>query len=111
MNNTPIISPLKVQETNSESISESGRPKAWKSASERNDNPVSRFFALLTNGKKSRKAAIDAMCAHCMGCTAKEQGYRAEDWIEPGFREQIRTCSAPGCPLWEFRPFRGELHD
>ena len=107
MNNITIIDPQKVQKNISGSISELGRPEAWKSASERNDNPVSRFFALLAQGKKSRQAAINAMCAHCMGCTAKEQGFREEDWIEPGFRMQIRNCSSQGCSLWEFRPFRG----
>ena len=111
MNNTPIISPLKVQKNISESTCESERPKVWNSASERNDNPVSRHFALLTINRRSMRAAFDAMCAHCMGCTAKEQGYGEEDWIEPGFRKLIRNCTSPGCPLWEFRPYQGELHD
>lgn len=48
--------------------------------------------------KTSLRAAIDAMCAHCMGCSTDE--------IEPGFRDDIRNCSAPGCPLWNFRPFQ-----
>ncbi len=106
MYHTPIISTIKVQKLDCESTSDPGQPKAWESSSERNDNPVSRHFALLTNGKRSLRAAVNAMCGHCMGCKAKEQGYSEEDWIEPGFRKQIRTCSAHACPLWEFRPYQ-----
>ena len=106
MNNTQIIDQLKVQKNDSESTSESERPKAWKSTSERNDNPVSRHYALLTKGKRSMRTAIDAMCSHCMGCTAKEQGFSQDDWIEPGFRNLIRDCSSRGCPLRGFRPFQ-----
>ena len=53
----------------------------------RNHNPVERFFALTP----SRKRAIEAMCASCMGCT--------EDHLEEGFKSEIRNCSAPHCPL------------
>jgi hypothetical protein len=111
MNNKPIIDLLNVQKNNSKSTSEPRRPNAQKSTSERNDNPVSRYFALQTNGKKSMRAAVNAMCSHCMGCTAKEQGYSDEDWIEPGFRKLIRNCTSTGCPLWEFRPYRGKSDD
>ena len=111
MNTNPIINPLKVQKNDSESIFASGQPKAWKSTSERNDNPVSRHHALLASGKRSMRAAIDAMCAHCMGCTAKEQGLGEDDWIEPGFRKSIRNCTSPGCPLRGLRPFQGGSHD
>ena len=90
----------------SESTSDLGRPKARKTTSKRNDNPVSRFFKLLAQGKATRKTTIHAMCAHCMGCSAKEQGFPQGDWIEPGFREQIRSCSSSGCPLGVFRPFQ-----
>jgi len=38
------------------------------------------------------------MCAHCMGCT--------KDHIEPGFRECIRNCTAPSCPLYFYRPYQ-----
>ena len=48
--------------------------------------------------RTSRALAIKAMCAHCVGCTP--------DHIEPGFREEIRNCSAPNCPLWHFRPYQ-----
>jgi hypothetical protein len=89
------------------SISDTSGPKTRKTTSERNHNPVSRLFALLAEGKRSPTAAIAAGCAHCMGCTAKEQGQGMKDWIEPGFREQIRNCTSSGCPSWQFRPFQG----
>jgi hypothetical protein len=50
--------------------------------------------------RKSLRLAIDAMCHHCMGCTA------APDYYEPGTKEEIRNCSAPKCPLWHFRPYK-----
>jgi len=106
MYNSPRIDPKIAQTGISESISGLGRPKARETTSKRNDNPVSRFFKQKAQGKISRKAANDAMCAHCVGCTAKEQGFQQEDWIEPGFREQIRNCSSFGCPLRPFRPYQ-----
>ena len=48
----------------------------------------------------SRALAIKAMCYHCLGCTA--------DHYEPGVRGEIRGCTSIKCPLWHFRPFRGE---
>ncbi len=48
--------------------------------------------------KRTRQRAIKAMCAHCMGCT--------KDHIEPGFRECIRNCTAPNCPLYFYRPYQ-----
>ena len=47
---------------------------------------------------KSLRAAVNAMCAACMGCTAET--------IEPGFRDEIRNCSASHCPLWLHRPYQ-----
>lgn len=47
---------------------------------------------------KSLRRALDAMCAHCMGCS--------EVHIEIGYRDDIRTCSAFKCPLWHFRPYQ-----
>lgn len=64
-------------------------------------NPVKRNLA-----KTTRKRAIDAACAHCMGCTAAGQGSGAVDHLEPGFREAIRNCTATGCPLHVWRPYR-----
>lgn len=46
----------------------------------------------------SRRFAINAMCASCMGCT--------ETAIVPGFRKEVRECSAPRCPLYAFRPYQ-----
>ena len=50
-------------------------------------NLVERFFSLVP----SRKRAIDAKCAECMGCT--------KDHIEEGFKNEIRNCSAPALPI------------
>jgi len=59
-------------------------------------NPVARIAGL---GKTpSLRAHIDAKCAECMGCTP--------DHLERGFREQIRACTAPACPLWPVRPYQ-----
>ena len=55
-------------------------------------------YDLNLGNTKSRKLAINAMCAHCMGCT---EGYR-----DPGFVEEVRNCTAPKCPLWHFRPYQ-----
>ena len=46
----------------------------------------------------SRKKAISAMSAHCMGCTREEQ--------EPGWRDDVRNCKSVGCPLWRFRAYQ-----
>lgn len=43
--------------------------------------------------KPTRKHAIDAMCHECMG-------------NEVGVMEMIRECSAPRCPLYQFRPYK-----
>ena len=62
-------------------------------------NPILRFRANST-----RKNAIHAMCAHCMGCT--------DESIEPGFRADIRSCTSTKCPLHSFRPYQaGDAED
>lgn len=58
------------------------------------NNPVKRNCA-----KTTRKRAIDAMCAHCVGVTAAEQGKGFSDHLEPGFRASIRHCTVTHCPL------------
>lgn len=59
-------------------------------------NPIARFRA-----NQTRKNAIHAMCAHCMGCT--------DEAIEAGFRADIAGCTHTKCPLYSFRPYqRGE---
>ena len=62
-------------------------------------NPIARLAA---TEKHSLRAHINAMCAHCMGCTA--------DSVEEGFRSEVRHCSAPACPLWDVRPYQTKRH-
>ena len=64
-------------------------------------NPVTRGLQNPT-----RKNAINAKCAECMGCTSALQGDRYADHLEPGFRTLIAECSAPSCPLWTWRPYQ-----
>lgn len=60
----------------------------------------------LSHQKPTRKNAINATCAACVGCTATEQGNGLTDHLEPGFRGLIRECSASHCPLHAWRPFQ-----
>lgn len=46
----------------------------------------------------SRRFAINAKCAECMGCTQTD--------IEPGFRKNIRECTTTSCALHSFRPYQ-----
>lgn len=57
-------------------------------------NPITKAL----ENPKSKVLAIKAMCAHCMGCTA--------DHLEPGWREEVRNCTASKCPLFNHRPFK-----
>ncbi len=43
---------------------------------------------------KSLRLAINAMCAYCMGCP------------DPGWKGQIRDCTATSCPLHPQRPYQ-----
>ena len=43
--------------------------------------------------KPTRKRAIDAMCWDCMGGGV-------------GVRESIKNCTAPKCPLYQYRPYQ-----
>ncbi len=47
---------------------------------------------------KSLRLAVNAMCFHCMGCTAEN--------YEPGTKIAIRECTSTTCPLWHFRPYK-----
>ena len=58
-------------------------------------NPILKYKEVPTRGN-----AIKAMCAYCMGCTAES--------TEVGFRESIRDCTSPDCPLYAFRPYRSK---
>lgn len=51
----------------------------------------------------SRRFAINAMCANCMGCTTEN--------IEQGFRNNIKHCTSNSCPLHSFRPYQVEDED
>ena len=48
--------------------------------------------------------AIRAKCFECFGGTAKELP-------DPGWKEYIRTCTAPNCPLFPHRPYQNNLTD
>ncbi len=56
----------------------------------------------MESEKKTRSAAIKAMCANCMGCTLEH--------LEPGYRDSIRNCTAPQCPLYPFRPYQEKVN-
>lgn len=47
---------------------------------------------------RSLRTALNAMCAHCMGCNA--------DHMEPNYKKDIKHCTSEGCPLWAFRPYK-----
>ncbi len=57
-------------------------------------NPIVRY----QSSKPSRKNAIHAMCASCMGCN--------ETHMEAGFRNDIKNCVSVRCPLHAFRPYQ-----
>ena len=42
---------------------------------------------------RSLRAAVDLFCVECMGCSE-------------GYVKEIRFCTAPLCPLFEFRPYQ-----
>ena len=69
-------------------------PLRGRRNSSREHNPLARFNPL----RDGRKAAIEAMCAACMGCTPEE--------AEPGFKRAISECTSKQCPLWTFRPYQ-----
>ena len=48
---------------------------------------------------KSKTKAIAAFCYNCMGGTIDEMP-------DPGWKDAIRTCTAPDCPLYPHRPYR-----
>jgi hypothetical protein len=61
----------------------------------REDNPIVRY-----QRESTRKNAIHAKCAECVGCTTVS--------IEQGFRESISTCTSKECSLYGFRPYRSK---
>lgn len=54
-------------------------------------NPIVRNIIKPTRGN-----AIKAFCAQCMGCN--------ENHVEPGWREEVKNCTATKCALYTFRP-------
>lgn len=58
-------------------------------------NPIDKFNA---SDKTSRKLAINAFCATCKGCM--------NNYIESGFKAEIRDCTTYSCPLYNFRPYK-----
>jgi len=67
------------------------------------NNPVKRFYQ---NGKKGWRPAINAMCASCVGCSAALQGKGFKDYLEAGFRDEIRSCTVFSCPIRHLRPYQ-----
>ena len=59
-------------------------------------NPILKF----QENPNSRRFAINAMCAQCMGCTVSS--------LEGGFRNMIKNCTSTTCPLHSFRPYQTE---
>lgn len=78
--------------SNLHSISSKNKAKENRAKAKSEYNPIIKSRENHT----SRARAIKAMCAHCMGCTT--------DRIEPGWLNEVRNCSAPHCPLYNFRP-------
>jgi hypothetical protein len=66
------------------------------------NNPVKRFF----DNPNGFRAAINAMCATCVGCTAEKQGAGFKNHMEPGFRTTIKECVVTSCPLQGLRPYQ-----
>ena len=68
------------------------RPEIAKIAKRLEDTPETmRKTYLRAVSGRSKLAAIRAFCAECCG------------WQ----REEVRLCTAPACPLYPYRPFRG----
>lgn len=53
-------------------------------------NPIQ----IARDNPQSKAAAIRAFCCTCVG------------GIVPGWRNEIRTCTAPECPLFPHRPYK-----
>ena len=61
-------------------------------------NHIKKLNALHKSNKRSYKLAIAAFCQQCMGCTTEH--------LQPGTSGDIRNCTAPDCPLFEYRPYQ-----
>ena len=60
-------------------------------------HPIDRFLR-----RNTRKTAIDAFCAHCMG----EEINPPRKPQKPGYRTSIANCTSTGCPLHDWRPYK-----
>ena len=74
--------------------------KRWRENRNQNDethdqkNPYQKFLE-----KNTRKTAIDAFCMQCMGTSDP-------DAPQAGYRRDIKECTAPACPLYNWRPYQ-----
>ena len=57
--------------------------------------PSTSLHKTFDNIDRSRKDAIKIFCIECVGCA-------------PGYRAEIRNCTDYGCPLYLWRPYKGE---
>ncbi len=57
--------------------------------------PSASLHKAFDNIDRSRKDAIKIFCVECVGGA-------------PGYRAEIRDCTDRGCPLYPWRPYKGE---
>ena len=57
--------------------------------------PSASLHKAFDNIDRSRKDAIKIFCVECVGGA-------------PGYRAEIRDCTDMGCPLYPWRPYKGE---
>jgi len=57
--------------------------------------PSASLHKAFDNIDRSRKDAIKIFCVECVGGA-------------PGYRAEIRGCTDRGCPLYPWRPYKGE---
>ena len=57
-------------------------------------NPAQRFL-----DKQTLLRAVGAMCMQCMGTDDPDNP-------QPGYRSDIRGCTATTCPLYAWRPYK-----
>lgn len=73
----------------------------------RDAGEIKREYNIMKRAKgdpRSKVKAIHAFCFNCMGGTI--------DFMpDHGWKELIRTCASPECPLYDFRPFKPKATD
>jgi len=70
-----------------DSLPEFRRAQAERIARSASPQALPRYFAAL-RGELSLRRAVNLFCLHCTG------------WE----REEVKRCTAHGCPLWAYRP-------